>query len=381
MLALSAVNSPPPDQGAADWRIAVVCDTPRASSDIAGVLQRPFKATLVAPAQFPFVAWDRFDAIIVDAWEKTANDLETLGGFLARLSHLNRPLLLIIGRSMRVLLARMGLLTGVTTFARPLEPENLTDVLATLLASRPGAAALRRTTRAAYLAVPEHAQALTAADEALELIFALGLRPGAAVIPEIDRHAGTIIDSLSASGIGGWISGVRQHHDSTYQHCLLVTGMAIAFGHHLGFPRADMRRIALGALLHDVGKARIPVGILDKPGALTADEKAVIMRHPEHGLEALAGQPAITDELKSIVLSHHEYLDGSGYPQGLGADSIPDIVRLVTVADVFGALIEKRAYRSALGGADAYDILLAMDGKLDMSIVKAVRSTVLTAPN
>jgi HD-GYP domain-containing protein (c-di-GMP phosphodiesterase class II) len=87
----------------------------------------------------------------------------------------------------------------------------------------------------------------------------------------------------------------------------------------------------------------------------------------------------VTGELREIVLGHHEYLDGSGYPSGLTASDIPDIVRLITVADIFGALIEKRAYRAPLSGEEAYAILLAMDGKLDMPIVKAVRQTAFRA--
>ncbi|MGL4242915.1 MAG: HD-GYP domain-containing protein, partial [Beijerinckiaceae bacterium] len=150
----------------------------------------------------------------------------------------------------------------------------------------------------------------------------------------------------------GWIDGVRLHHDVTYQHCLLVTGIAIAFGQQLGFPRRDLQRIALGALM---------------------------ILHPEFGVSLLRSQPGVTDELTEIVLRHHEFLDGSGYPDGLMADSIPDIVRLLTVADIFAALIEKRAYREPMRGEEAYEILLTMEGKLDMPIVRAIRATAFRA--
>jgi putative nucleotidyltransferase with HDIG domain len=169
------------------------------------------------------------------------------------------------------------------------------------------------------------------------------------------------------------------HHDSTYQHCLLVTGAAIAFGHQLGFRRSDLRRVAVGALMHDIGKARVPIGILDKPDALTPEEQQTIRRHPELGVELLSDKGNVPQEVRDIVLSHHEYLDASGYPHGLPANQISDIVRLVTIADVFGALIERRTYRAPVSGADAYGVLVSMEAKLDQAIVRAIRQTAFTA--
>jgi putative nucleotidyltransferase with HDIG domain len=362
------------------WRIGVLCDSPTSARDIKEFLRPPFDAALIPPERAIFADWESFDAFVIDAWFKTANDIGAIGALIGRLSHLGRPIFLAAGPSMRILLARTGHLSGVNVFSRPLAPENFTDVLAALLAAKPAAQELRRRTRDIFRHSPTHAEALVAADEALERVFALGLRPGRLDMPAIDRSADTMIGSLAESGFGGWISGVRAHHDSTYQHCLLVTGAAIAFGHQLGFPLADMRRVALGALLHDIGKARVPVGILDKPGALTPDEMAIVHRHPEEGCELLDDQPAIPAEVRGIVMSHHEMLDGSGYPQGLAAGDIGDIVRLVTVADVYGALIERRSYRPALSGGEAYEIMLAMGGKLDQAIVRAVKPTMFIPP-
>jgi putative nucleotidyltransferase with HDIG domain len=376
---MSIAHTLPPEWRRA-WLIGVLCDTTASARDIEEFMRPPFDTVLITPQQMAFAPWENFDAFVVDAWFKTANDIEEIGGLIARLSHLGRPIFLAAGASMRILLARTGHLSGVNAFARPLASESFTDVLATLLAARQPPAELRQRTRDLFRHAPSHAEALIAADEALERIFALGVRPGRLDMPAIDRSADTMIGSLAESGIGDWISGVRAHHDSTYQHCLLVTGAAIAFGHQLRFPLADMRRIALGALLHDIGKARVPVGILDKPGALTPDETAIVQRHPKEGCHLISGQPAITDEVRDIVMSHHEYLDGSGYPNGLMDANIADIVRLVTVADVFGALIERRAYRPALSGGEAYEIMLSMEGKLDMAIVRALKATMFKAP-
>jgi putative nucleotidyltransferase with HDIG domain len=366
---------------AQEWRICVITDAPEASADIRQLLKAPFRPTFVDPARQATIAWEPYDAFVIDAWRKSATEFPALSMLLASLSHLRRPVFLVVGPSLRVLLARHGFRAGVNTCGRPLELETFTDVMAGLLTQGQTTPLLRRQTRDAFVRVPAHREALLAADEALERIFALGPGGGRLEMPTVDRHAGTIIESLSESGIGGWISGVRLHHDVTYQHCLLVTGIAIAFGQQLGFSRRDLQRIALGALLHDVGKARIPVGILDKPAALSPEERNLMTRHPDYGVEILTRQASVTDELMEIVRSHHEYLDGSGYPSGRMAGAIPDIVRLITVADIFGALIEKRAYREPLSGENAYGILLAMDGKLDMPIVRAVRQTAFRATN
>ena len=96
-------------------------------------------------------------------------------------------------------------------------------------------------------------------------------------------------------------------------------------------------------------------------------------KHPEHGLSALAAVQSLQPELLDIVIHHHEYLDGSGYPHGLSGGDIRDLVRIVTIADVFGALIERRSYKPPLTGQAAYQILLDMGPKLDKDLVREFR--------
>jgi HD-GYP domain-containing protein (c-di-GMP phosphodiesterase class II) len=128
--------------------------------------------------------------------------------------------------------------------------------------------------------------------------------------------------------------------------------------------------MSLAAMLHDIGKARIPLAILEKPSSLTSDEMAAMSKHPEYGLEALKTSPGLSSGLRDIVIHHHEYLDGSGYPHGLRGREISDPVRIVTICDVFGALLERRAYKPPLAPARAYQILLDMGDKLDSDLVR-----------
>jgi HD-GYP domain-containing protein (c-di-GMP phosphodiesterase class II) len=139
----------------------------------------------------------------------------------------------------------------------------------------------------------------------------------------------------------------------------------------------DQRRLTRAALLHDVGKAFIPVAILDKPGNLTDDEMTIIRRHPRLGYDALAAQGGFPPEMLDVVLHHHELLDGSGYPHGLRGGQISDIVRLTTIVDIHAALVEKRAYRLPFTHTKAYSIMEQMGGKLDQHLLQAFRPVAL----
>ena len=164
-----------------------------------------------------------------------------------------------------------------------------------------------------------------------------------------------ILKAIKHSSLREWLTTVGCHHTDSYRHCLFVTGFAVAFAQHLGMREDDQRRLARAALLHDVGKAFIPVAILDKPAALTDAEMTEIREHPRRGYDALAAQGSFPPEMLDVVLHHHEFLDGTGYPDGLSGNQISDIVRLTTIVDIHAAMVEKRAYRLPFTHAKAFD--------------------------
>jgi HD-GYP domain-containing protein (c-di-GMP phosphodiesterase class II) len=131
-------------------------------------------------------------------------------------------------------------------------------------------------------------------------------------------------------------------------------------------------------MFHDIGKAQIPPAILDKPGRLDDEERALIKTHPTAGYEFLRGHDGISPEILDAVRHHHEYLDGSGYPDALCAESIGDIVRILTISDIFAALIEHRHYKPTMPRAEAYDILRGMSGKLEKALVNSFKPVALT---
>jgi putative nucleotidyltransferase with HDIG domain len=186
-----------------------------------------------------------------------------------------------------------------------------------------------------------------------------------------------IADSIAERGLSDWLIAVRRHHEGTYQHCLLVTGVAIDFGLSLGVPKADIERLYSAAMFHDVGKAKIPLEILDKPGRLDPSERALIEKHPAAGYDVLKDNSQITAEILDGVRHHHEFLDGSGYPDGLCAERISDLVRILTISDIFSALIEHRRYKSPMSREDAFSMLQGMHGKLEKPLVAAFREVAL----
>ena len=186
-----------------------------------------------------------------------------------------------------------------------------------------------------------------------------------------------IADNIAEHGLSNWLETVRRHHEGTYQHCLLVTGVAVDFGFSLGLSKADIERMYSAAMFHDIGKAKIPPAVLDKPGRLDAQERALIETHPAAGYDVLKGNPDISPEILDVVRHHHEYLDGSGYPDALCAASISDIVRMLTISDIFAALIEHRNYKPAMPRQQAYEIIQGMHGKLERPLVAAFREVAL----
>lgn len=197
--------------------------------------------------------------------------------------------------------------------------------------------------------------------------------PNRSITPEIVCTGTDFIGrAIHDTGIRDWVRAVRRFDDITHQHCLLVAGLAAAFGASLGLGEGERHRLTKAALLHDVGKIHVPTAILNKPGKLDANEMAVMKRHPAMGYAMLTGQ-GFSSEVLQVVRSHHEMLDGSGYPDGLKAHEIPDFVRVLTVCDIYAALIERRPYKAPMSSEQAFAILVSMTGRLDAAIVEAFR--------
>jgi HD-GYP domain-containing protein (c-di-GMP phosphodiesterase class II) len=134
---------------------------------------------------------------------------------------------------------------------------------------------------------------------------------------------------------------------STEEHTRRVAALAVAIGEQFGLTPARLRALAIGGLLHDVGKLSVPNSILQKPDSLDEAEFEIIKRHPANGRELLAELGGFSDSVTRLVLDHHERLDGTGYPRGIKADELTLETRILTVCDVYDALVSPRVYRGA----------------------------------
>jgi putative nucleotidyltransferase with HDIG domain len=193
----------------------------------------------------------------------------------------------------------------------------------------------------------------------------------------LEWGAEAMMSAVSSSGVRSWIDGVRSYHRPTFRHCMLVNGLAVAFAQGIGLSRTDTVQVSLAAMLHDVGKARVPIAILDKPGALDPDEAAVMRLHVKHGRAMVEDSGEFDPAVVDAVAYHHEYLDGTGYPRGLKGQRIGDLTRIITIVDIVAALVEDRVYREAMPLEQALDILVGMHGKVEQSLATAFRGILL----
>jgi len=301
--------------------------------------------------------------LIVDADLRKPAPVEALKLVLKDL-HCVSEKLFVVQSHLHHMVAQAFALGATAVVSRPKEViPKLVQIEATQKAARPAAA--------------ERSPAITSGAAAFASMFA-AIREGKLfMLSDAESATSEIIHSIEEKGLSAWLDDVRRYHQGTFQHCLLVTGIAVGFALDIKFASADVKRLGLAATLHDIGKARIPLAILDKPGRLDADEEAIMKRHPVIGYELLRALPEVSPEILDGVRHHHEYLDGSGYPDGLTAPKISDLVRLLTISDIFAALIEQRPYRPPMARQDAYNILCSMNGKLEPSLVKAFRNSAL----
>ena len=156
---------------------------------------------------------------------------------------------------------------------------------------------------------------------------------------------------LETDVVVGALGAVIKLHDMmTYEHSERVASLAVAIGRELHLEPSALSVLAHASLLHDLGKLGISDTILLKPSSLTPPEWVIVRCHPGFGLEALDGIGSLERE-KQVIFSHHERLDGSGYPRHLMADGISIEARIVAVADTYDALISDRPYRAGVDTA------------------------------
>lgn len=160
-----------------------------------------------------------------------------------------------------------------------------------------------------------------------------------------------------------WLKEIKRRDNYAYQHAMGCAIWAGAFGRHLGLEKAELQELALGGLLCDVGKTRLPIDLLAKRDKLTDDEITLIHRHVEHGMEIVQQTPGVTTRMIDMVATHHERHDGSGYPKGLAGADIPIYGRIMGLVDSYDAMTCVRPWASSLSPHKAVAELYEQRGK------------------
>jgi len=195
---------------------------------------------------------------------------------------------------------------------------------------------------------------------AIDLARAAQSRPlagdltAAELVASEDLFLGSQVRALTAT--------LAEKDEYTERHTRRVALRAVQVGDELGLSRGRLRTLAIGGLIHDIGKLAIPDEILKKPGPLDDDEYATVKEHAERGYRLLTELGGFSEGVRDLVRDHHERLDGKGYPRGLTAGQLTLDARILAVCDVYDALISNRVYRDAWSEQNAIDYLRAESG-------------------
>lgn len=174
-----------------------------------------------------------------------------------------------------------------------------------------------------------------------------------------------------------WMTRLRNESEYTAEHCLNVCILAVAFGRHLGLSEEELQQIGLCGLLHDVGKMRVPPQVLNKPARLTPKEMRMMMAHTIHGRNLLLSAGNIYTGAIDVAYSHHERIDGTGYPRKLPGEGISKFSKIIAIVDAYDAMTADRCYQQARTSTEALKIIYQERGKqFDEQLALAFLETV-----
>ena len=183
------------------------------------------------------------------------------------------------------------------------------------------------------------------------------------IADSVERNPGAIVS----------LARLKTSDDYTFMHSVAVCALMVSLGRQLGLGEADCREAGLAGLVHDLGKALMPPDVLNKPGALTSEEFAIMKGHPEAGHRMLLEGKGVGEVPLDVCLHHHEKVNGKGYPHGLKGDEISLFARMGAVCDVYDAITSNRPYKAGWDPADSIQKMAqwAKDGHFDERIFQA----------
>ncbi|MCU7963543.1 MULTISPECIES: HD-GYP domain-containing protein [Shewanella] len=202
---------------------------------------------------------------------------------------------------------------------------------------------------------------LTEAKDLIRKVLSETFEGKAIEVAPFEALADTMIESvmLDADALK-CMSALRSKDAYLLEHSVNVAFLLVTFGKYLKLDRVMLREMAVGGILHDIGKIKVDNKVLHKPGKLTPEEFEHMKLHQVYALEIMNETTGLSQISKDICLMHHEKLDGRGYPRGLKGDEIPRHGRMSCIVDIFDALTATRCYKEAMSPAAAFKILLSL---------------------
>ncbi len=176
------------------------------------------------------------------------------------------------------------------------------------------------------------------------------------------------------------ISALKTSDEYTFKHSVDVATIAMIIAKKHGLVQNEIYEIGISGLLHDVGKSKIPNEILNKAGKLTDMEFALMKQHSLFGYGILKEKKDISRAISMGVLQHHEKINGKGYPLGLPEEKISPYAKILSVADIYDALVTERPYKKAFSQRDAVEMIMSMTDELDISVMKSFLGSVILYP-
>ena len=176
------------------------------------------------------------------------------------------------------------------------------------------------------------------------------------------------------------IDALKVSDEYTFKHSVDVATMAMVIARKANMSESDIHKIGVSGLLHDIGKSQIPNEVLNKAGKLTEEEFAVMKNHALFGYNMLKEKDELPQEVMMGVLQHHEKISGKGYPLRLADKQICPYAKILSIADVYDALVTERPYKKAFSQQDALEMIMAMTEDLDISYMRDFLDSIILYP-
>lgn len=203
--------------------------------------------------------------------------------------------------------------------------------------------------------------------------------------PALVQTTANITDSLMSAiqandAVAIDISALKTSDEYTFKHSVDVATISMIVAKKMGMPDDAIHEIGIAGLLHDVGKTRIPLKILNKPGRLDDAEFEIMRQHSVYSYRIIQNNTDLSEEVKLGVLQHHEKINGNGYPMAVPGHKISPYAKILAVADIYDALVTERPYKAAFSQREAVEMIMSMTQELDLFAMESFLQSMILYP-